>query len=121
MATTHRAGDDSTQPVGKIGLRIMHRSSALAPRAAAAARGYIKRKDRIIQYLERKKELEILNKSDIIDTETWCPQSDEELCSVNGALVRLNSSTGSQYAETEAVEGKISYLEDETSTEKDEL
>ena len=100
MALSHRAGDDATQPANIIGLRILHRSSAYATRAAAPARGYVKRTERREQYLKHKEELEMQNNFESVNIKTWCPESDEELCDENGELMLLFGSRAAGEGET---------------------
>ena len=88
MALGHRADDDATEPPHTIGLRVLHRSSAYAPRAAYPARGYIKRAERREQYLKRKEELEQAGNSGKTDIRQWCPEEDVELCAKDSDFLK---------------------------------
>ena len=87
MALGHRADDDATLSSRQIGLRVIHRSSAFATKAAPPARGYVKRAKRKVLYLKRKEDLEKDSTSGIVDIRQWCPENDAELCGENGELV----------------------------------
>ena len=114
MALSHRAGDDATQPAHIIGLRILHRSSAYAKRAASPARGYVKRADRRKQYLRHKEELEMQNNFESVNIKTWCPESDEELCDENGELIPLFRSEAAEEREITSYDTRGAEIKDVT-------
>ena len=130
MALSHRAGDDTTQPAHIIGLRILHRSSAYATRAASPAKGYVKRAERREQYLKHKEELEMQNNFESVNIKTWCPESDEELCDENGELMSLFGSGATGEGKTASYGTRGAKFKDATvgnvdhtksTTNKDEL
>ena len=114
MALSHRAGDDATQPADIIGLRILHRSSAYAKRAASPARGYVKRAERRKQYLKHKEELKMQNNNESVNIKTWCPESDGELCDENGDLLSLLGSESVEEHQTTSYDTRDAKIKDIT-------